>query len=110
MGNRTNIEKSLIMTEILTSDGKHYQSRAHQLANQFIQATEETDLDRLNHEAMRAHDRAQGCGCHSCLARAEAAQNSYAEEAWRVNVWQPDQEEEALAQFALASVKALTDE
>lgn len=75
-----------------------------QRCNAFVRAKEETDLEEMCADAIHKQHRAEGCGCPSCEKQALAAQERFVDESWRVNVWQPDQEEEVLQELALAKL------
>ena len=76
-----------------------------QRCNAFVRAKEETDLEEMCADAIHKQHRAEGCGCPSCEKQAEAAKDRFVEESWRVNVWQPDQEEEQITNLALQKVE-----
>lgn len=78
-------------------------------ANNFVRIKEQTDLEMMADLAQQAHRQAEGCGCHQCLKRAERMAEEFQEESWRVNVWSPDQEEEALQELALQKLQENKD-
>jgi len=76
-----------------------------QLANIYVNATEQTNLERMAYEAKDSHAQALGCGCHGCSSRAAALGEAFSKESHRVNVWSPDHEEELITNFYSPVVK-----
>jgi len=67
----------------------------------FVAAKEETDLQRFLDEANAAAAHAVKWPNDKAIERAVDLQWKYVDEVDRIRVWSPDQEEMALAEFAL---------
>lgn len=72
----------------------------------FVAAKEETDIQRFLNEANDAATHAVRWPNPKAIERAVDLQWKYVDEVDRVRIWSPDQEEMALAEFALQRLYA----